>query len=421
MAASAAPSTSRTVQRAAYLVPAADFDRVGARGRLSFQGQPPPPGCGKAKTLRLFRKLPGGWYRLPRPAGVLLFGPAADDRTETGAEIDPEHAELRAGLRQYQERALEAVLAHDSGILRADCGTGKTVTALAMVCRLRRRAAVLVHNERLASQWVAAAAQHTSLRTTLVRGPSCEVAGADLAVCLVQTVCRREAGLFDTVGVVFFDETHHAPAKQMGDALEKFAARRRYGLTATMTRSDGFDEAIPLMVGPVRIDVSRRQEVRVFDHPYANPGARPDRPSEVVQAMVDDRARTAAVQAIVAECLGRGRRVMVIASRIQLLEALEVADRGDACLFGDRRDEVGVLEAAPVVLASTSLASEGIDLPSRNCLVMALPLSHPGIVEQVVGRVTRGSAAAEVHDLVDLWAPSAGAKRRGLYKRKGWV
>ncbi|MED6308018.1 MAG: hypothetical protein VX563_08395, partial [Planctomycetota bacterium] len=212
-----------------------------------------------------------------------------------------------------------------------------------------------------------------------------------------------------------------APAKQMGDALEKFAARRRYGLTATMTRSDGFDEAIPLMVGPVRIDVSRRQEVRVFDHPYANPGVRPDRPSEVVQAMVDDRARTAAVQAIVAECLGRGRRVMVIASRIQLLEALEVADRGDACLFGDRRDEVGVLEAAPAVLASTSLASEGIDLPSRNCLVMALPLSHPGIVEQVVGRVTGGSAAAEVHDLVDLWAPSAGAKRRGLYKRKGWV
>jgi len=213
----------------------------------------------------------------------------------------------------------------------------------------------------------------------------------------------------------------------MTQSLERFAARRRYGLTATLSRSDALEAMIPALMGRVLIGITRREQVLVRVHRWENGGEKPAQPHEVLERMQACPRRRAMLARL---CLGRarqGRRPMVLSSRLELLEHMEeaLASAGVAVgrLYGNRRDAKAELDASHVVLASFQMASEGVDLPSRDCLVLAMPCTHHGLVEQVVGRVTRGSTAeraALVDDVADDWKRAAASARRRLYASKGW-
>ena len=75
------------------------------------------------------------------------------------------------------------------------------------------------------------------------------------------------------------------------------------------------------------------------------------------------------------------------------------------------------------MLVATQLADEGLDMPSLDALILAVPQRNPGRLEQRVGRVSRsapGKAAADVYDLVDGgWAGKLWWARRKVYLRLG--
>jgi len=191
--------------KASYLVETA---RMAAEHRRALTFRPKAPPLRRVKRpppIRLYSEVAPGWTRVPRPWGRATFGPTADHTIEG----EPISAQFRGVLRPHQEAALAEVLAHDEGVVRASPGTGKTVLALAAICEIGRRAAVIVHTAYLARQWVAAAAEHTTLTVGLVQGAR-EDFGCQLTVVMAQTAARRDAARFD-MGVVFFDEARRGP------------------------------------------------------------------------------------------------------------------------------------------------------------------------------------------------------------------
>ena len=151
----------------------------------------------------------------------------ADER----AAGTPVELAFTATLRPEQEAALETVLAHDTGVLVAPPGFGKTVTAAAITTARVTSTLVLVHRKDLQRQW------RTRLMTFLGLGPKAiGVLGGgkatligQLDVAVVQALVRHDdpGALVAGYGQVIVDECHHEEASSIGARHQ--TERRRAG------------------------------------------------------------------------------------------------------------------------------------------------------------------------------------------------
>jgi SNF2 family DNA or RNA helicase len=73
------------------------------------------------------------------------------DETNNGREID---VSFKTALRDEQQQAADALLAHDNGILSAATAFGKTVIGANLIARRKVNTIVLVHRTSLLSQWI---------------------------------------------------------------------------------------------------------------------------------------------------------------------------------------------------------------------------------------------------------------------------
>jgi hypothetical protein len=101
--------------------------------------------------------------------------------------------EFRGKLRDYQERAVNAVLQRDFGVLQAPTGSGKTTMALAVVASRRQPALIVVHTGELLRQWIDRAVAFLGLDPAeigVIGGGRFKI-GEKLTVALVQSLYGR--------------------------------------------------------------------------------------------------------------------------------------------------------------------------------------------------------------------------------------
>jgi superfamily II DNA or RNA helicase len=77
---------------------------------------------------------------------------------------------------------------------------------------------------------------------------------------------------------------------------------------------------------------------------------------------------------------------------------------------GMKQEEHELASKKQVIVATFTLAYEGLDIPSLDTLFLVTPHSD---VKQAVGRITRTPGSKEVFDIVDNWSVLAGM----FYKR----
>lgn len=367
-----------------------------------------------------------------------------DDRRADGTALP---VEFTGRLSEPQCDAVDALAAHDTGVLWAPTGFGKTVVAAALIARRRVSTLVLVHRAELLEQWRARLAAFL----TPVVEPGTLGAGRDrltrqLDIALLQSWTRRAAELpVDAYGQVIVDECHHVPAVSFEQVLSALPARFVTGLTATPIRRDGQHPIITLQLGPVRWSerkpggglpppLVRLQEVPV------GVSTDPAMPlTRVLAALAGDEARTATIAGIVERLVRDGRRVLLLTERTDHVDALAAALAARAVttfpVHGrlTRRQRADVLEACfalgastPFVLLATGrLIGEGFDDPRLDALVLALPFSWKGTLQQYVGRLYRvqpGKPRPQIVDVLDTGhrvLERMGAKRRAAYLALG--
>jgi superfamily II DNA or RNA helicase len=364
-----------------------------------------------------------------------VHGVALDvvDERVTGAPLE---FRFQGKLTDVQEAAARALLAHDTGVLVAPPGIGKTVIGTYLVAARACSTLILVHRRPLLDQWLAQLALFLGVASKEVG----QVAGARrtptgrLDVAMIQSLVRKDsvADLVASYGQVIVDECHHLPAVQFERVLREAKARYVVGLTATPQRRDGHHPITEMHLGPVRFKVDARTQAaaRPFEHRLivretsfrASGSNEKGGIQDLYAALACDEARNTMILNDVIGALEQGRSPILLterkdhleyfASRLQRVARHLVVLQGGMGAKADRAVRAQ-LEGIPpneerLLLATGRYIGEGFDDARLDTLFLALPVSWKGTLVQYTGRLHRlhpGKREVRIFDYVDRKEP----------------
>jgi superfamily II DNA or RNA helicase len=144
---------------------------------------------------------------------------------------------------------------------------------------------------------------------------------------------------------------------------------------------------------------------------------------DIFRQLTNDLARTIAIAAEVHAAFSAGRKVLVLTERTEHLDAIQAAlgcvTPPPFVLHGrlskkQRAVLVSALNALPpdaprILLATGKLVGEGFDHPPLDTLVLAMPVSWKGTLQQYAGRLHRehvNKTHVRIIDFVDTGHPA---------------
>lgn len=335
-------------------------------------------------------------------------------------------------------------------MLCAPTAFGKTVTAAALIAQRGVNTLVLVHRTELLKQWQERLQVFLGVGKgvvgTIGGGKARPTGKIDIAV--MQSLSRKGeiSELVDNYGHVIVDECHHLSALSFEAILKRSKARSVLGLTATPVRRDGQQPIIFMQCGSIRHTAVRAEsaphDLEVVPRLLPEPIIVSEESGiqDVFRHIATDPVRTAAIVADIEDAFRQGRKILVLTERTEHLEAIRVS-------LGDRVQNIFTLhgrmskkqrasliteldalppEASRVLLSTGKLVGEGFDHPPLDTLVLAMPISWSGTLQQYAGRLHREHANktdVRVIDFVDTGHPALQRmwdKRQRGYRAMGY-
>jgi superfamily II DNA or RNA helicase len=253
---------------------------------------------------------------------------------------------------------------------------------------------------------------------------------------MLQTVCARELppGCLDSFGTVVLDEAHHLAAPYFSQLFFKLRCRHILGLTATPKRKDGCSDILHLFMGDFSFQLAARTDgdVKVFIEPWrtsfrCSPDPLPPEVQRYKTRLATDRRRNGRILELCAQAAAAGRNVICLSDRVEHLTTLKqqweesspataaalfIGGRGKENLKERKRAE----ESAALIFATFAMASEGLDIPRLDTLILCTPV---GDVTQAVGRILRPCAEKKTPVIVDICDDGCTAFSRLAAIRKG--
>jgi superfamily II DNA or RNA helicase len=242
---------------------------------------------------------------------------------------------------------------------------------------------------------------------------------------MIQTLCVREHDpkQFESFGLVIVDEAHHIGAPAFSKTMFKMKPEYTLGLTATPDRKDGLTKILFWFLGEIFYTMTEHTEITIhkidFDHPTYRSGPPLNKFGKVslahiVNHLVEIDERNALIVNLVRDAVKRNRRILILSDRRNHCEWLHTQfgdDLAGLYMGGMSSEQHTEASQKQVIVATFSLAYEGLDIPSLDTLFLVTPHSD---VKQAVGRITRVPGTKEVFDIVDNWCVLQGM----FYKRK---
>jgi DNA excision repair protein ERCC-3 len=172
--------------------------------------------------------------------------------------------------RDYQVTAARSVTGSGGpgsgyGVVVLPCGSGKTIVGMYIMSLLKTNTLILTTNVAAVHQWIEELLDKTDLtKEQIAEYTGDSKAVAPVTVATYQIIAWRPDKDADFPhfrlfrerqwGLVIYDEVHLLPAPVFRVTAE-LQAIRRLGLTATLIREDGEEDAVFSLVGPKRYDV----------------------------------------------------------------------------------------------------------------------------------------------------------------------
>ena len=358
--------------------------------------------------------------------------------------VDGEDVEFQSRIipREEQVEAIEKLVENENGILEAGAGRGKTVMCLEAIARVGKPALILVHKEFLLHQWKDRVKEFLGEEVGIIQANKCDYKDKKIVIGMIQSLANPDKypeDMFNYFGIVVTDEVHRVGSRIWSEVIQLFPARRRWGLTATIKRSDGMEIVFMSHIGnvlhtikgenltpeiyciPTQTEVNLRQLVNRWSGQINIP--------KLITALSEDDERTVLILKNLAQALKSGRQVLVLSERIDHLKGMKKyvdthSDFTTMLYIGatpqEERDRAGEYD---VIFGTMSLAKEGLDIPSLDTLFLTTPTGSAITVQQAVGRIVReyeGKKQPIVLDFVDSQIGICNglyAKRKKVYNR----
>ena len=369
-----------------------------------------------------------------------------EDKTQHGSPIK---ATFVGDLRPEQQEALHVLCRYNKGTLSASPAFGKTVTAAALIAERQTNTLVLVHTKALLQQWQQTLCRFLDIEITQEETPhkrgrkkkvssvgTLDSAGNHLNgivdVALMQSCLDEDSvkPFMHSYGMVIVDECHHVSAVTFEKVLRLISSRYVYGLTATPIRKDGHQPIIFMQCGPICYQAAKQLQqqssiARVLVPRFTAYRHIPEEKitfQRLTDFLISDEARNRLIVSDVQKVLVEGRTPIILTSRTSHVNILSQL-LSDSCqhiisLVGsasarEKRQTMERLYSIPtneslVIVATGKYVGEGFDFPRLDTLMLAVPVSWKGIVEQYAGRLHRNYPSKhEVHiyDYVDIHVP----------------
>jgi superfamily II DNA or RNA helicase len=327
-------------------------------------------------------------------------------------------------LRPYQRDAIaafrQAVAEGDKRLLLTlPCGTGKTITGLALAKELGARTLWLAHRDELIEQPLRALAEvWPEAQAGVVKAERNEYDARDVVFASVQTawrdnrlryLCDGGVGCGQKPGfdLVVADECHHATARSWRTVVDSVNAPLLLGLTATPERTDQarlnsvFDRVVYQlhMLDAIKqgylVDVEIIQRKIDVDLDAIGIGADGDFVGTDLDAALLEAGIVGEIVAAVREHAA-DRRSLIFVVSVRQAEAVAEALGSDAAWvcgatpIDERRDILRRFAAGEIrQLANCMVLTEGFDDPGVDAIVMARPTTSKSLAIQMIGRGLR--------------------------------
>lgn len=357
-------------------------------------------------------------------------------------------------LYDYQEIAVQAMVAAKYGILQSAAGSGKTQMGIALAARLGRRTLWLCHTLDLIKQSKERAKLYMNedLMGTITEGKV--NLGEGITFATIQTMCKLDLAQYrDYWDCIITDEVHRVSGSptavtQYQKVLNSLSARHKYGLSATVHRSDGMIKATYALVGEVAYKVPDEavadKIMKVGIYPVGT-GVRISREAlntdgtlnytKLITYLTENAARNQ----LIADSIEQ-RPSLILSDRLNHLEtliSLLPADmQKDAVMIsGKMTTKKGKAEREQALedmrsgkkkylFATYSLAKEGLDVPRLERLYLTTPQKDYAVVTQSIGRIARtfeGKSDPIAYDFVDdiAYLVKSYKKRCTTYRKNG--
>ncbi len=378
-------------------------------------------GNGAEKRFSLYMESPNSLY-IPRFYGNDKFGFPTENKLDEGESI---HLKFNGNLRSEQEPIIKlykkACEEKGGGLISLKCGGGKTVLALYIIAILQKKTIVVVHKDFLMTQWRDRIKQFLpEAKIGKIQQSTIDIENKDIVLAMVQSLSQKEydSNVFSSFGLAIFDECHHLGAEVFSKSMSKVASKYMLGLSATPDRKDGLRKVFEWFIGPMVYSSKKEKqkdyiETRLYEYYDEDPiyskiellyNKKPCMP-RMINNISDHLPRNLFINNILRCEYEKGRKILVLGDRREYLNRTQKwcnenisKDVAGQYVGGMKPSELRDSQEKDIILGTFSMASEGMDIPKLNTIILASPKSD---VVQSVGRILREKAdVRKFHPLV---------------------
>ena len=311
------------------------------------------------------------------------------------------------------------------------CGFGKTVLAIYWICKLGIQTFILVHKYDLLKQWI----QRLKDFTDIEEEDICIISSSSkydktkkykIYIGMIQTIMRDDfddSKIPQTSGLLISDECHHLGAECFNKGLRKLFSKYYISLSATPFRNDGTEKVYKSYIGynlykqernfndPIKVvickysasDEFKKKNEKILNSIYC---------SKITTIISENEERNKKILDLIYSLISKNKKILILSDRINQLEIFynSLKDKINVNRsFGKYRENINNCD---ILLATYSMASEGLDVRQMDTLIMATPRSN---ITQSCGRIMREENNRErlIYDILDFEI-----YENGFYQRK---
>jgi len=318
--------------------------------------------------------------------------------------------EFKGSLRDIQMEVVDLFMTMHyakgwgGGILQLPCGFGKTVIAIYIMAQLQMKTLIVVHKEFLMHQWIERIKQFLpNVSIGIIRQNKCEIEGNAIVIGMLQSLTSKdyEWGKFHSFGLSVYDECHHLGAEMFSSIFKKITTKFCIGLSATPDRKDRLRNVFEWHLGnvivnkttshlseePIILSCQHFTDTELYPDPY-NPKKRASLISFLCSSIERNKMIIHITNHLISESMKRN--ILILSERRSHLQDLyEILIKTTTCGFyigGMKNTDLEKSSTCRIILGTYQMASEGMDIPSLNCVILASPKSD---IQQSIGRIIR--------------------------------
>lgn len=365
---------------------------------------------------------------VPRNYGIKNFGIPLNYKNENHKKININfNGKLRDNQLEIANICIEKAKKNGGGILQLPCGSGKTIIMIYIASILGLKTLIVTHKSFLQEQWIERFSEFTDANIGLIRQDKIITKDKDIVVGMLHSISMidYDEKIFDDFGIVIYDEVHHLGARVFSNSLFKTGFKYLFGLSATPHRSDGMMKIINWFVGDILYKMDREEDSNVHVKKFlyetneinfiekktflkGKNQLKVNLPLSLTCLSKVVSRNNFLIQVIEAIRKNPKRKILLLSARLEHLNNIKeqidkkikndvtnnIIDENECKTFyyigANNQKERKIAETeGDIIFATYDMASEALDIPKMNTVVMMTPPISKKMFVQSIGRCMR--------------------------------